>query len=417
MAVSKRSPLEAAPGVGPLEESKPAVKGDRTHLRFDPLRDEHMPGDFRISLEAYRRGGTDGFLERDPKHGPKHVEAQPMRGFEPHYREHHRLHRPHHPPNLGREGHPATSTTPTATTGRVWDDVGLQYGREKIVADTVHTNNAMPDIRLVRRRGDLGRRRGRELPYLAPHHDPRHQHRLQPVRTADRPAGAAALRRQLRIARQRDLRRARRLRLGRDDRAARPRRAGDRPAHRVRARVRPLRAELRGGGAAALARPGEAGPASHPGSRRRRPGVRPRRLPTRSGTGATSARWTGSTPLRSSSRARPGASIAGVGQIRSHVLSMVAMFPNIALGIEDLYWMGNARDGYLVSIRWGGVGAHRGHGPYGDPTGRECHLWGITQWLIENGPGPEGVDRVQRVRDPDAASRVARPRLGPTGHG
>lgn len=31
----------------------------------------------------------------------------------------------------------------------MWDDVGLQYGREKIVADTVHTNNAMPDIRLV----------------------------------------------------------------------------------------------------------------------------------------------------------------------------------------------------------------------------------------------------------------------------
>ena len=63
---------------------------------------------------------------------------------------------------------------------------------------------------------------------------------------------------------------------------------------------------------------------------------------------------------------------------------MVAMFPNIVIGIEDLYWMGNTRDGYLVSIRWGGVGAHRGHGPYGDPTGRECHIWGITQWLIEN---------------------------------
>ena len=47
MAVSNRSTLEAAPGGGPLEESKPAVKGDRTRLRFDPLRDEYMPGDFR----------------------------------------------------------------------------------------------------------------------------------------------------------------------------------------------------------------------------------------------------------------------------------------------------------------------------------------------------------------------------------
>ena len=32
---------------------------------------------------------------------------------------------------------------------RVWDDFGLQSGSEKIVADTVHTNNAFPDIRLL----------------------------------------------------------------------------------------------------------------------------------------------------------------------------------------------------------------------------------------------------------------------------
>ena len=42
---------------------------------------------------------------------------------------------------------------------------------------------------------------------------------------------------------------------------------------------------------------------------------------------------------------------------------MIAMFPNIAVSVEDLYWMGNPRDGYLVSIRWGAVGSHRGNGP------------------------------------------------------
>ena len=72
-----------------------------------------------------------------------------------------------------------------------------------------------------------------------------------------------------------------------------------------------------------------------------------------------------------------------LGQLRSHVMSVVAMFPNLAMRIDDLYWMGNAEDGYLVSIRWGAVGAHRGHGPYGPPTGREVHLWGITQWHVE----------------------------------
>ena len=32
---------------------------------------------------------------------------------------------------------------------KVVDDSGLQYGRDKIVADTVHTINAFPDVRLT----------------------------------------------------------------------------------------------------------------------------------------------------------------------------------------------------------------------------------------------------------------------------
>lgn len=65
-------------------------------------------------------------------------------------------------------------------------------------------------------------------------------------------------------------------------------------------------------------------------------------------------------------------------------MSMVAMFPNIHVSVDDLYWMGNADDGYLVSIRWASIGAHRGFGPYGEPTDREAHIWGITQWLIND---------------------------------
>ena len=40
----------------------------------------------------------------------------------------------------------------------------------------------------------------------------------------------------------------------------------------------------------------------------------------------------------------------GVGQLRSHVLSMVAMFPNIAVGIEDLYLY--RRDGDKLAENW-----------------------------------------------------------------
>ena len=64
---------------------------------------------------------------------------------------------------------------------------------------------------------------------------------------------------------------------------------------------------------------------------------------------------------------------------------MVAMFPNLSMTVDDLYWMGNPRDGYLVTVRWSAVGTHKGHGPYGEPTGKEVRLTGITQWEIEHG--------------------------------
>ena len=63
---------------------------------------------------------------------------------------------------------------------------------------------------------------------------------------------------------------------------------------------------------------------------------------------------------------------------------MITSFPNLALSVEDIYWMGNEQDGYLVSIRWCAIGAHKGNGSFGAPTGKECYIWGITQWLIEN---------------------------------
>ncbi|MBL8581532.1 MAG: ester cyclase, partial [Rhizobiaceae bacterium] len=75
----------------------------------------------------------------------------------------------------------------------------------------------------------------------------------------------------------------------------------------------------------------------------------------------------------------------GPGQIRSFILSMVAMFPDLSVTVDDVYWMGNPKDGFVVSIRWGAVGTHRGNGPYGEPTGKQVTLWGITQWAIADG--------------------------------
>ena len=80
-----------------------------------------------------------------------------------------------------------------------------------------------------------------------------------------------------------------------------------------------------------------------------------------------------------------GRAFHDLGQLRAHNLTVLAMLPNLAMRVEDLYWMGDPEGGALVSIRWGAVGHHRGLGPYGPPTGRELHLWGITQWHIEGG--------------------------------
>jgi predicted ester cyclase len=75
----------------------------------------------------------------------------------------------------------------------------------------------------------------------------------------------------------------------------------------------------------------------------------------------------------------------GRGEFKTFVISIMAMFPDLALQVDDLYWMGNDAEGYLVSVRWSIVGTHRGFGVYGPPTGRRITMWGITQQRITHG--------------------------------
>ena len=75
----------------------------------------------------------------------------------------------------------------------------------------------------------------------------------------------------------------------------------------------------------------------------------------------------------------------GRGEYQSFVLSILAMFPDLALQIDDIYWMGNDQDGYLTSLRWSITGTHRGYGIYGTPTGRPIKMWGISQHQIKDG--------------------------------
>ncbi len=76
---------------------------------------------------------------------------------------------------------------------------------------------------------------------------------------------------------------------------------------------------------------------------------------------------------------------SGRGEFQSFILSILAMFPDLALQVDDIYWMGNEKDGYLTSVRWSINGTHRGYGIYGPPTRRPIHMWGISQHRIKDG--------------------------------
>ncbi len=70
---------------------------------------------------------------------------------------------------------------------------------------------------------------------------------------------------------------------------------------------------------------------------------------------------------------------------RSYVNELRSVFPDLQLQVDEVYWMGNELDGWLISTRWSAEGTHLGEGVYRSPTDKTCQLWGITQWEVLNG--------------------------------
>lgn len=65
--------------------------------------------------------------------------------------------------------------------------------------------------------------------------------------------------------------------------------------------------------------------------------------------------------------------------------SLFTAFPDMALQVDEVYWMGNEHDGFLSAARWSADATHMGAGLYGEPTGRAAQIWGMTQHKIING--------------------------------
>ncbi len=80
-----------------------------------------------------------------------------------------------------------------------------------------------------------------------------------------------------------------------------------------------------------------------------------------------------------------GRDFYGRRELKGFMLSMLGSFPDLNYHIDDLYFIGNEREGFRVAVRWTMLGTHRGGGPFGQATGRRVHLWGITQQTVERG--------------------------------
>jgi predicted ester cyclase len=76
---------------------------------------------------------------------------------------------------------------------------------------------------------------------------------------------------------------------------------------------------------------------------------------------------------------------AGTQQYRQFLESLLQAFPDLELQVDEVYWMGNEQDGFLTSERWSANATHSGPGIYGEPTGKTVQIWGITQHHIVGG--------------------------------
>ena len=76
---------------------------------------------------------------------------------------------------------------------------------------------------------------------------------------------------------------------------------------------------------------------------------------------------------------------SGIRAYDAYVGELRDAFADLALQVDEVYWMGNDADGWLISTRWSAEGTHSGGVLYREPTDAACQIWGITQWRVQNG--------------------------------
>ena len=348
-----------------------------SHHPARPLSRGHMPTDFSISLKDYTKGRT----VRVPEDlGP----SQPLDGFDPEYRNivDYIVRITHRIWETDKNGvdYIADCYSPDSM---VFDDYGLQRGNTKIVADTHHTTGAFPDIILdaeeVIWAGDdnVGFHTSHLTRILGTNTGPsRYGAATDAKINVVVIANCVALENDIFLEHVLYNTSAMLKQLGLDLWSEAERLAADPPPgwprsaevwDHLRSSVRPERP-------LSVSEPVD--------------GFDPDAFARRvhddiwNGDGATldevyasDLRFEGTTTR----------AFTGTEAYRAYAGELRTAFPDLKLQVEEVYWMGNDAEGYLISTRWTADGTHTGGGIYRAPTGKACQIWGITQWRVRNG--------------------------------
>lgn len=353
---------------------------DRERTSFHPaapLRRAHMPGGFEISLARY----TDGRQVRIPDDfGP----AQSLRGFDPEYR--------NIIDYIVRITHRIWETDARgvdyieecyAPDSKVFDDYGLQRGSTKIVADTHHTTGAYPDIILD----------AEEVIWAGDDEVGFHtSHLTRIIGTNTGPSNyGAATGKSVRVmviancvALENDI-------------------FHEHVLYNTSAMLRQLGIDLWQEAARLAADPPPGwprSPAVWDDLRRSAGPARPLREtepvdgfdPDAFSRALHDNIWNGDGSMIDTAHAEDmpfegttDRRFSGRDAYRAYVSELRTAFPDLALQVDEVYWMGNAADGYLIATRWSAEATHSGAGAYRDPTGAAVQIWGLTQQRVKEG--------------------------------
>jgi len=363
-----------------LPETKKTTNNGKSPPIAVPLSREHMPNDYSISLAEYVKGGPERLIRDPDKRGPK----QSMRGFEPTYqniidyivRITHRI---------WEEDNIDYIYDTYYENSQVYDDYGLQLGAKKIVADTNHTVSAFPDIQLVA--DEIVWAGNDEVGFHTSHRTI-----IRGKNTGDSKYGSAtgreidvwciancvALDNEIFL---------------------------EHVLYNNSSMLRQLGFDLKET-AAKLAAASPAGWSQKSTARKTadQSGIINPKLPAMPDSGGGfdvddfvrshyDKVWNHREIEMLNTSHASNLTFHGptdrvfnaLDQYQGFLLSFFAMFPDLEHSVDEVYWMGNDKQGYLTSVRWSGNAIHSGNGIYGPPTNREVYIWGITQQKILDG--------------------------------